>query len=351
TRSTTLFTSSAFTVGKDLPPRKPPTVAGVHRLTTDADDARRKGNLVRSAILRLVAQGGAPDGGARSRAGARADLDGLSGRIGAALVKSDAGTPPGAAASAWTGLLMMLAEQAASRGLLFYPMEARLLFDLQRAVIASERPERAVDVVTWAISLGKKPVVRPLPAMREVRIARYIHRATKKVRRVRIASADRKLLNKLLRWASDRADENVRAAPRPKIKDALDEVGLRPTNVPERTARGKLIEELLDQAVERGFFSLSQLRDAISKNQLKLENLSSGKELVFGDALLKLDRELSGSLDGVYRGGEVYLRFLQKFSSVSFGTDVGRFLTLYAVLPLLSSFVVLKFLGHVLEAL
>ena len=38
-------------------------------------------------------------------------------------------------------------------------------------------------------------------------------------------------------------------------------------------------------------------------------------------------------LDGVYRRGEIYLRWLQRLSSAAFGTSVGRFLTLFLVLP------------------
>ena len=39
------------------------------------------------------------------------------------------------------------------------------------------------------------------------------------------------------------------------------------------------------------------------------------------------------SLDGVYRRGEIYLRFLQKLSSILFGTRVGRFLSKYLLVP------------------
>ena len=46
-----------------------------------------------------------------------------------------------------------------------------------------------------------------------------------------------------------------------QLQDALDEVGLCPVNLPERVARHKLIEELLDRIVERGFLTLGDLRD------------------------------------------------------------------------------------------
>lgn len=354
--ATTIFTapSTSFTFFKDLAPA-PPSPLAAARLAGDAEEAKRKGNVVRAAIQRLIAQGAYPGGREQALAAARADLELLSGRLNAAL-ELPGGAPrassaQGSPSAAWTALLLMLAERAAARRFLRYPIEARLLFDLQRAAIVHERPERAVDLVTFALSRGKKPVVRPLPATRETKIVRHVDRAARKVRFVRIASADRKLLAKLLRWASERAEENVRSALRPKLREALDAIGLRPANVPERVARGKLIEELLDQVVERGFISLGHLRDAVSRNQLKLDNLAGGRELLHGDALLRLDRHLATSLDGVYRGGEIYLRGLQKVSSVAFGTEPGRAITLYAILPLLSAFVLLEGVSHLLSPL
>ena len=47
-----------------------------------------------------------------------------------------------------------------------------------------------------------------------------------------------------------------------------------PQNLPERVARKKLIEELLDQVCQRGFLTMGDLRDAISRNNLKLPDLS-----------------------------------------------------------------------------
>jgi hypothetical protein len=61
---------------------------------------------------------------------------------------------------------------------------------------------------------------------------------------------------------------------------------------------------------------------------------------------LRCDDALSQSLDGVYRRGEGYLRFLQKISSVLFGTPLGRVLTLYLILPLLGSYTVFSGLQH-----
>ena len=61
-------------------------------------------------------------------------------------------------------------------------------------------------------------------------------------------------------------EPELRESMRPRLEQGLDDVGLTPTNRVEVIARKKLVEELLDRVVKRGFFNLSDLRDAISKN-------------------------------------------------------------------------------------
>ncbi|MBA3539890.1 MAG: hypothetical protein H0T79_09695, partial [Deltaproteobacteria bacterium] len=98
-------------------------------------------------------------------------------------------------------------------------------------------------------------------------------------------------------------------------------------------------------AVAVGHISLGNLRDAISSNELKMPDLQT-PQLWAEDQLLSVDRRLAISLDGVYRRGEIYMRFLQKLSSVFFGTRLGRLLCLYLLLPALGSFTVIEGLQH-----
>jgi len=59
--------------------------------------------------------------------------------------------------------------------------------------------------------------------------------------------------------------------------------------------------------------------------------------------------KLSLMLDGVYRRGEFYLRWMQRISSLGFGTRIGRFLTRFAVVPFGGSYVTVVFAHHVWE--
>lgn len=299
---------------------------------TAASRARVKGNRARAAILALRAG---------DREMARQDLDELGARLARAV--GSAAPDPG-----WTDALLAVAAHAAAQRVLRFTPGARLLHDLQTACIVAEREIKIVDVPAWALSLGKRPLVRALPATREVRVGKHLHAAAKKVAACTLPSADQARLAAAVRDLVSRGDANVRVVMRPKIEAALDEVALHPGNLPERVAEKKLIDELLDQAVAVGRLSIGNLRDAISHNDLKMLDLEPG-QLVTGDALLRCDHALSRSLDGVYRRGEGYLRVLQKISSVFFGTPVGRLLTLYLILPLLGSFTVFKGLQEMIE--
>ncbi|MGH7222045.1 MAG: hypothetical protein ACRELF_02345, partial [Gemmataceae bacterium] len=45
------------------------------------------------------------------------------------------------------------------------------------------------------------------------------------------------------------------------------------------------------------------------------------------------DRHLATALDGVYRPGEIYLRWLERLTAPAFGTNIGRWLVLFVLLP------------------
>ena len=91
---------------------------------------------------------------------------------------------------------------------------------------------------------------------------------------------------------------------------------------------------------------MADLRDALSKNDLKLPDVSAVAEIVDGDRLLQADRMFDTKLDGVYRRGAVYQRWPQMLSSLAFGTRLGRFVTQYVVVPYGGAFLILECLRH-----
>ena len=141
-------------------------------------------------------------------------------------------------------------------------------------------------------------------------------------------------------------EENVRREFTPIIATALADAGLTPTSTVEEVARDKIVAELLDRVCERGYLRIGNLRDAIARNRLKMNDLGGVGEFFRGDALLRADVNLAYALDGVYRKGEVYLRGIQRFISVLFGTPLGRLFALYIAVPFGGAFMTLMFVDH-----
>lgn len=252
----------------------------------------------------------------------------------------------------WADVLRPLAERAgAERTRLRYGVEGRLLYRIQRACVANERQSRIVDMPTWILSLGKRPMVRSADVTRPVIVARQLAIASHAVHETRLASHDRAALSAALRWALGRAESNVRRSLAPRLRALLDKVKLSPAHTPEVLARDKLVDELIDQILRQGFLSFPQLRDAISRNELKLDDLDGPRQWVLGDPLLEADRLLAVELDGIYQRSDIYLRALQRASSVPFGTRIGRTVFLYLVLPMVASFVLLEGVGHIVNPL
>ena len=321
-----------------LTPLRPISEDRCRKLLRRADKVAAVGNVVRAALFRARAAAvESPELRAHARQGAQDDLDRLVQRLQAALEMRDRDL------ERWRDVLMDLVDRAL-RGI--WTSELRLLFDLQKVCVDHEREIYTVDLVEWMLSMGERPIKRPLPSQRDVLMTKHLRSAAGRLAAVRISEAHRQRLTALLQSAAARAEEQLRNRYRPQMSAALDEVGLRPQNVPERVASKKLIEELLDRVVDRGFFSMGDLRDALSRNNLKLPDFGGRGEFLHGDPLLRADRRLATVLDGVYGGGEIYLRWMQQLSSLAFGTPLGRFLTRYVALPFGGAYLILEGLQH-----
>jgi hypothetical protein len=170
--------------------------------------------------------------------------------------------------------------------------------------------------------------------------------ALRRTARVRVSGHGRSELRRLLRAAIGDAEARVRQFLCPGVTSALEDGGLHPATATETVAHAKLTEELLDEIVDNGYLTFGALRDAVSRNQMKLNDLSSRADYTRGDQLLQIDRKLEDNLDYVYRRGEIYLRTFHRMSSLFFATRVGRFLTRFLILPFGGAFLVLEFLDH-----
>ena len=310
-------------------PRRSEANEYFHELEVSAEDAEKRGNLVDAAIeLQRAVRVAPSDRTAATQMRADAILDKLLQRVNSALELSDDER------EGWKRLLPILLDKADQGN---RPTEAALLYDLQNICIDHEREIYRLDVFEWLLSAGKKPLRRPLPSQRLVRITRTLRGAMPSLTSARLSDEDRAELETLLKHSLERSEEAVRDRFRPLLTGAFQDVGLMPRDALETIAFRKMIEELLDRLLDDGFFTFSDLRDTISRNQLKLPDLSDPQDFLRGDALVRLDRRLASTLDGVYRPADFYLRWLERLTSFNFGTPVGRQLTKLVTVPILGS--------------
>lgn len=296
-----------------------------YRLERTARRAAAAGDTVMAAIHHTRAARVAPAALTRpAHAAATKDIHNLVDRLQAAVGLTDD------EAGRWRKVLPSLLDKADQGN---RPVEAAILYDLQRACLDSEQKTYTLDVLEWVWSAGHKPIRRELESQKFVRVPAHLRSATHRLTAARLNDADRQALFGLLKDALNKTEERLRERFRPTLTDALHDAGLRPTSLPEQAALAKTVEELLDRISATGFLTFADLRDAIARGHVKLPDLGSPDEYLRGDLLLRLDRRLATLLDGVYRRSEFYTRWLERLTSWTFGTDSGRWLTRNVLLP------------------
>ncbi|MEO2029481.1 MAG: hypothetical protein ABGZ23_26720 [Fuerstiella sp.] len=311
------------------------------RLMKKRDRWNERGNTVAAAVFAARALEAATSGEdtQTAEAAARADTKKLADRLREALSFDESDL------SDWQTSLWELLKNA-THG--FWNSDKRLLYDLQKVCLDHELTVYQIDLVKWIVSRGKRPLRRPLNSLREVMMAKHLASSASRLVYVRLSGTERERLSQLLHEAAGLAEDQMRQRMRTAIHDTIVEVGLHPKSVPEQVAFDKMVEESLDCIAERGYLTMGYLRDAISRNDLKLPDLTDPKDLIRGDHLLRSDDRLDVSLDGVYRRGEFYLRGLQIISSLAFGTRTGRFATLFLAIPFGGAVVIVVAAHHVL---
>jgi len=299
-------------------------------LLGQALEAERKGNNVRAAILRTQVAGTTP-GKTRKQilAGARSSLGKLVDSLGE-MFSWDHHTR-----QEWLQALTPLLDSAYGG---VWPRAARCLYELQKIPADLSREVYAVDLAEAIRTFGKRPVKRPLPRAKPVLILMGLRRAHAQLIRTQIGPIAKLRLDRLFQHQLHELEHKIRHDFTPIVAAALTQSGLIATNTVELVARDKLISELIDRVCSRGYLRIGDLRDAIARNRLKMPDLRGPVDFLSGDPLLKADLLLAYELDGIYRKGEFYLRWLQRASSLFFANPVGRGLFLFLFLPCAGAF-------------
>ena len=320
---------------------KTPNLRTFSRLIRKADREFARGNAVGAALNQMRAtQFATPELIREAVSGALTDIQRLVKRLQEALKFDDH------AARSWYTTVVALLEHA-NQG--FWSADKKLLYDLQKVCVDHEREIYKVDLLNWVTSFGKRSLSRALPNQREVLMSKHLGSATRRLVAARLGGHERRELSHLLHAAAESAENQMRERLRPLASQTLHDVGLTPINVPQLIAIRKMTEELLDRVAVRGFFTMGDLRDTISRSNLKLSDLAGPTEFLAGDKLLQADRQLNRTMDGVYQRGDIYLRWLQRLSAASFGTLIGRFLTRFIAIPYGAAYIIFAAVAHILE--
>lgn len=298
------------------------------------------GNFVRAARWSVVERDAAPE-----HQGSAPDpiplIESLADRLVDALRMPDQ-------AEEWRLVLVRLFE-ADSGG--FWSKDARALYDLQKVVVDAERPVYVVDWGRYLRSFGRVPVRRALPNVPYVMMLRHLRTALRRLPSLSVEESSKRVLRRLLEEAIHITEHRFRAHVRPVLEATLEEAGFVPGNLPERVSVKSVVDQLIDHVVEHGYFGLGHLRDAISRNDIKMKDLAGLREWARGDDLLQADALLAVRLDGIYRRGEIYLRALQRASAAVFAVPIGRLVTWYGILPFFGAFMLMGGLYFIPEEL
>ncbi len=209
------------------------------------DRVNERGNTVAAIVCAIKAVQRATSDEKRTSAQekARADVRYLVERLRRAI------DFPSADTEAWQSSLWELATNSVHG---FWNSEKRLLYDLQKVCLDHERVTYKVDIVTWAVSRGRRPLRRPLNSLREVMMAKHLASSAARLVNVRLSGVERDRLTALLEKATHLAREQMRQRMRPVIQQTLHDVHLEPASVPEQVAFDKLTEDSLDCIADRG---------------------------------------------------------------------------------------------------
>lgn len=329
----------------DLPAEH--SVLPTDRQVKKAKKADRLGNHVRAAILRFKAAKSLPrEERLRAEGSALSAFKlGLTHPLGRILGWSDDTSKD------WAESLVPLLRVAGDG---IWPRAARALYDLQKIVGELSDELYTVDPIECLITLGRKPIRRPLARARNVMLLKQLNSAKYHIDRVTLELDQRERLEELIDKEIERTQRRIREELKPIFEDAFQTGGLITTNRLEEIARDKVIDELLDRICSRGYLRLADLRDALARNQLKMQDLQGPLEFIGGDALLRTDKLLGDQLDGIYRRGEIYLRAIHRMNALAFANGIGRWLTKYIFIPFGGAFMIVEFaryLAHEAEAL
>lgn len=239
--------------------------------------------------------------------------------------------------------------------LLSVPLSSRLgrlaaasLKSMQRSYLDRERLFFVTRLARWIRHKGQVPLQIPLDHYGMIRAMHYLQVTLRRLEGLPLPEQRLERLLIPIHQANHYIEQSVRETFGPRLIEAMNKVGLVPASLREEVAQARIRDDLMDLVVRRGQFSFSDMRDVISRNDLRLPT-STWRDFLHGDILIKLNEALQPRFHDIYRSGEIYLRLNQRFSALAFGTIWGRWFCLNLLLPFGGAVALLMTFGIVVE--
>ncbi len=239
--------------------------------------------------------------------------------------------------------------------LLSVPLSSRLgrlaaasLKSMQRGYLDRERLFFVTRLARWIRHKGQVPLQIPLDQYGIIRAMHYLQVTLRRLEGLPLPEERLEELLLPIRQANHHIEQVVRDTFGPRLIEAMNEVGLVPASLREEVAQARIRDDLMDLVIRRGQFSFSDMRDVISRNELRLPT-STWRDFLHGDILIKLNEALQPRFHDIYRSGEIYLRLNQRFSALAFGTTWGRWFCLNLLLPFGGAVALLMTFGILVE--
>jgi hypothetical protein len=293
-----------------------------HKLISEADEQFRLDNYVRAAILRIQATRIAPGGQEENtRNLAREALLELTSELEAALDLDEESK------GQWRLELFEALLEKSDQGKL--PGEARLLFDLQNICVEARWEVYDISLLQFVMGKGWR---MPLPHQKEIRIIRHLESVKSRLPAARLKSQHREDLKRLINRVIENRQARLRQSLQPELSEAFKKCGISAQTVVDKVSLDKITSELLDTIIDRGFLHYSTLRDTFSRNDYKIRDVLFSR-MLYGDSVIRLNKELKKRLPDVYKAGEIYHTVFHRVSDVFSGNRLGEFMTWWLILP------------------
>jgi hypothetical protein len=220
------------------------------------------------------------------------------------------------------------------------------LFGFEKLFIEGRTSYYKLQPLRWVFT-KHQPLQRGLPFQSPLRALKILKSLRKKLYKLPWKNEQLTYFSHRLKQIEQKIGQHLKQQLGPQISDFLQVSGF-PENTPQQKAtRNKLKAELLDVIEQRCLLRFTDLRDIISRNELRLPDITS-RTWWYGDRLSRFDLLVGKKLPDVYLRGEFYLKGLQRLVTPLFGTPIGRFLTRYFIFPFLVSLVILEVISHLL---